>query len=725
MCQKSAAEHPFKAVLTSLPKPGGGEFGRFYSLPALNDPRIDKLSYSIKILLESADFIRVPAVVDLACMRDTMHKLGSDTSKINHLVLVDLVIDHSVQVDVTRSENAVQANMELEFQRNNERFSFLKLGSTGFHNILVVPSSYGIVHQVNLEYLGRVVFNTNGMLYPDSVVGTDFHTTMIDGLGVAGWGVGGIEAEEAMLGQPMSMVFPGVVGFKLSGKLRIGVTATDLVLTVTQMLRKHSVVGKFVEFYGDKLGYLSVTDFQLLKEAVDLNIRIQTDKDNGIITTIDSGIDNNLINQFRVGFYSAYLVSDKVVVSTKSLKSYVWEGEANESSYSIWEETNPEWIQKLVKNYSQFVSFQSYTWQEKGITKEVKVDEDLVEAKEPGQDENIEKKKKTKKVVERYCDWELINETQPIWNMCTYLREYVGVLRRTILDLRIYSREEEYSNGYEVSTLLSWYREIIDRTIILINMVNAKTYELSIQEPHLAIGFLPLHSDGLQVGQLVTLKRRNERPKDIGKSKVSQNNDENIIKHADKNRSERQFQMGEKEYLRLQPYRQTSIDLHKNLTLAAKYYEPYKIIEKIGEVAYRVDLPNSFRLHPVFHVSILTKHVGDSTVSSTDPLAMDNDGQIRIEPYKGMGKRIINRRNKPVTQLLVHWTYLDETNDIWEDYIVLRGQFPGFDPWGQGSIPAAGIVTVGRDERGREEGIGESRSRGLEIEGFENGGFRD
>ncbi|KAE8659195.1 Aconitate hydratase 1 [Hibiscus syriacus] len=248
------------AMLTSLPKPSGGEFGKFYSLPALNDPRIDKLSYSIRILLESADFTRVPVVVDLAFMRDAMNKLGSNKSKINPLVYVDLVIDHSVQVDVTRSENAVQANMELEFQRNNERFTFLKLGSTTFHNMLGVPPGSGIVHQVNLEYLGRVIFNTNGMLYPDSVVGTDSHTTMIDDLGVAGWGVGGIEAETTMLGQPMSMVFPGVVGFKLSGKLRNGMTATALVLTVTQMLRKHGVVGKFVEFYGDGMGELSLAD---------------------------------------------------------------------------------------------------------------------------------------------------------------------------------------------------------------------------------------------------------------------------------------------------------------------------------------------------------------------------------------------------------------------------------------------------------------------------------
>ncbi|XP_057449239.1 aconitate hydratase 1 [Lotus japonicus] len=296
-----ATDHPFQSILKTLEKPGGGgEFGKYYSLPALNDPRIEALPYSIRILLESAirncdefqvksndvekiidwkntapkqveipfkparvllqDFTGVPAVVDLACMRDAMNNLGGDSNKINPLVPVDLVIDHSVQVDVARSENAVQANMELEFQRNKERFGFLKWGSNAFNNMLVVPPGSGIVHQVNLEYLGRVVFNTNGVLYPDSVVGTDSHTTMIDGLGVAGWGVGGIEAEAAMLGQPMSMVLPGVVGFKLLGKLRDGVTATDLVLTVTQMLRKHGVVGKFAEFYGEGMSELSLAD---------------------------------------------------------------------------------------------------------------------------------------------------------------------------------------------------------------------------------------------------------------------------------------------------------------------------------------------------------------------------------------------------------------------------------------------------------------------------------
>ncbi|PAN51695.1 hypothetical protein PAHAL_9G613200 [Panicum hallii] len=297
----AATRNTYDEILTGLGRPGGGEeFGKFYSLPALSDPRIDRLPYSIRILLESAirncddfqvtgkdvekildwentapkqveipfkparvllqDFTGVPAVVDLACMRDAVSKLGSDPNKINPLVPVDLVIDHSVQVDVARSQNAVQANMELEFHRNKERFGFLKWGSSAFRNMLVVPPGSGIVHQVNLEYLARVVFNNGGILYPDSVVGTDSHTTMIDGLGVAGWGVGGIEAEAAMLGQPMSMVLPGVVGFKLSGKLRNGVTATDLVLTVTQMLRKHGVVGKFVEFYGQGMSELSLAD---------------------------------------------------------------------------------------------------------------------------------------------------------------------------------------------------------------------------------------------------------------------------------------------------------------------------------------------------------------------------------------------------------------------------------------------------------------------------------
>ncbi|KAI5421992.1 Acyl CoA oxidase, variant 2 [Lathyrus oleraceus] len=208
-------------------------------------------------------FHRVPGNLnDKHCKfeRDCIRKRRIQYLEISLRFKFHLVVDHSVQVDVARSENAVQANMELEFQRNKERFAFLKWGSTAFRNMLVVPPGSGIVHQVNLEYLGRVVFNNEGLLYPDSVVGTDSHTTMIDGLGVAGWGVGGIEAEAAMLGQPMSMVLPGVVGFKLSGKLRNGVTATDLVLTVTQILRKHGVVGKFVEFYGNGMGELSLAD---------------------------------------------------------------------------------------------------------------------------------------------------------------------------------------------------------------------------------------------------------------------------------------------------------------------------------------------------------------------------------------------------------------------------------------------------------------------------------
>ncbi|XP_039011091.1 uncharacterized protein LOC120140134 [Hibiscus syriacus] len=181
---------------------------------------------------------------------------------------------------------------------------------------------------------------------------------------------------------------------------------------------------------------------------------------------------------------------------------------------------------------------------------------------------------------------------------------------------------------------------------------------------------------------------------------------------TDKKRTERVFAVGDSVYLKLQPYRQTSLALRKNLKLAAKFYGPYKVIEKIGEVAYKLDLPDSSRLHPVFHVSLLKKHVGDSIVSSRNPPAMDDDGQIKIEPYKIMGRRIINRQNKPVTQWLVRWKNLDETSDTWEDYTVLRGQFPEFDPWGQGSFPAAGIVTVGGeergDERGREEEIGET-----------------
>ncbi|RUL66728.1 aconitate hydratase AcnA [Dyella dinghuensis] len=210
------------------------------------------------------DFTGVPCVVDLAAMRDAVVKLGGDAKQINPLAPAELVIDHSVQVDVYGSEDALEKNVEIEFHRNQERYSFLRWGQKAFNNFKVVPPRTGIVHQVNLEHLARVVFakevDGEQWLYPDTVFGTDSHTTMINGIGVLGWGVGGIEAEAAMLGQPSSMLIPQVVGFKLTGKLSEGVTATDLVLTVTQMLRKLGVVGKFVEFFGDGLKHLPLAD---------------------------------------------------------------------------------------------------------------------------------------------------------------------------------------------------------------------------------------------------------------------------------------------------------------------------------------------------------------------------------------------------------------------------------------------------------------------------------
>ncbi|MHB8301405.1 MAG: aconitate hydratase AcnA [Acidobacteriaceae bacterium] len=212
------------------------------------------------------DFTGVPAVVDLAAMRDAMRSLGGDPEKINPLQPAELVIDHSVQVDQYGTGDSYSINSLLEYQRNVERYAFLKWGQTAFHNFSAVPPGMGICHQVNLEYLARVVFTTQpdasgvAQAYPDTLVGTDSHTTMINGLGVLGWGVGGIEAEAAMLGQPVSMLVPQVVGFKLAGKLREGTTATDLVLTVTEMLRKFGVVGKFVEFYGAGISELSLAD---------------------------------------------------------------------------------------------------------------------------------------------------------------------------------------------------------------------------------------------------------------------------------------------------------------------------------------------------------------------------------------------------------------------------------------------------------------------------------
>lgn len=277
-----------------------GKQYKFYSLPDLGDSRYEQLPYSIRILLEGCvrncdqftvketdvnnildwiktskesieipfkparvlmqDFTGVPAVVDLAALRDAMKRLGKSPSDINPLVPVDLVIDHSVQVDAFRSPDALKLNQEREFERNFERFKFLKWGSKAFEGLTIVPPGSGIVHQVNLEYLARSVFNNKGLLYPDSVVGTDSHTTMINGLGVLGWGVGGIEAEAAMLGQPISMVLPTVVGYKLTGRLTGAATSTDLVLTITQNLRKLGVVGKFVEFYGEGVDNLTLAD---------------------------------------------------------------------------------------------------------------------------------------------------------------------------------------------------------------------------------------------------------------------------------------------------------------------------------------------------------------------------------------------------------------------------------------------------------------------------------
>src|ERR1039458_2530206 len=215
-----------------------------------------------RVLLQ--DFTGVPAVVDLAAMRDAIRALGGDPKKINPLLPAELVIDHSVQVDKFGAADAFAFNASLEMERNIERYAFLRWGQKGFHNFKVVPPDTGICHQVNLEYLARVIFRVkeNGawVAFPDSLVGTDSHTTMVNGLGVFGWGVGGIEAEAAMLGQPLSMLILAVVGFKLHGRLPEGATATDLVLTVTHMLRKKGVVGKFVEFYGTGLSSLTLPD---------------------------------------------------------------------------------------------------------------------------------------------------------------------------------------------------------------------------------------------------------------------------------------------------------------------------------------------------------------------------------------------------------------------------------------------------------------------------------
>ena len=284
-------------------KISGTKKGKFYSLPALKKSTgidIDRLPISIRIVLESVlrncdgkkvteahvrqlaswkpnaartdeipfvvarvvlqDFTGVPLLADLAAMRGVASKMGKNPKNIEPLVPVDLVVDHSVQIDHFREKDALDLNMKLEFKRNNERYQFMKWGMQAFDTFGVVPPGFGIVHQVNLEYLARGVHHREGVYYPDTLVGTDSHTTMINGIGVVGWGVGGIEAEAGMLGQPVYFLTPDVVGVNLTGVLREGVTATDLVLTITEMLRKEKVVGKFVEFFGEGTQSLSLTD---------------------------------------------------------------------------------------------------------------------------------------------------------------------------------------------------------------------------------------------------------------------------------------------------------------------------------------------------------------------------------------------------------------------------------------------------------------------------------
>jgi aconitate hydratase len=251
-----------RVILESLLRNCGGKFVQEEDVEALASwPESvgEELAYlPARVVMQ--DFTGVPAVVDLAAMRSAMQKVGGDPKKINPLVPTDLVIDHSVQVDAFGTPAALQFNAEREFERNRERYEFLKWGQQAFDDFTVVPPATGIIHQVNLEYLARVVEVKDGVAMPDTLVGTDSHTTMINGLGVLGWGVGGIEAEAVTLGQPYYMLVPEVIGFKLTGALREGVTATDLVLTVTQILRAHGVVGKFVEFYGEGLSKLSLPD---------------------------------------------------------------------------------------------------------------------------------------------------------------------------------------------------------------------------------------------------------------------------------------------------------------------------------------------------------------------------------------------------------------------------------------------------------------------------------
>ncbi|MGZ5225419.1 MAG: aconitate hydratase AcnA [Burkholderiales bacterium] len=294
--------HNLFSSLKDLPLPSGRK-GKYYALPALEAAglgRISRMPHSLRIVLESVlrncdgkrvteehvrelaawkpnesrsaeipfvlarillqDMAGFPALNDFAAMRNAAQRLGGQPSRIEPLVPVDLVVDHSVEVDVSGQADAVQRNMEIEFQRNGERYAFLKWGKQAFQGIRIVPPGNGIVHQVNLEYLARGVWDKDGIYYPDTLVGTDSHTTMVNGIGVVGWGVGGIEAEAGMLGQPIYFLTPDVVGVHMSGKLREGVTATDLVLTVTELLRKNKVVGQFVEYFGEGAASLTGTD---------------------------------------------------------------------------------------------------------------------------------------------------------------------------------------------------------------------------------------------------------------------------------------------------------------------------------------------------------------------------------------------------------------------------------------------------------------------------------
>src|SRR5437773_2636841 len=247
---------------TALGIGGAQEVGAIAAWEPSAEPRNEISFRPSRVLLQ--DFTGVPAIVDLAAMREAMHALGGDAVRINPLLPAELVIDHSVQVDEFGTSSAMLRNAEMEFQRNGERYAFLRWGQGAFQNFKVVPPNTGIVHQVNLEYLAPVVFTDRSespvLAYPDTVMGTDSHTTMINGLGVVGWGVGGIEAEACMLGQPISLLLPEVVGFRLTGRLPVGSTATDLVLTVTHMLRLKGGVGKFVEFFGSGVAALPLAD---------------------------------------------------------------------------------------------------------------------------------------------------------------------------------------------------------------------------------------------------------------------------------------------------------------------------------------------------------------------------------------------------------------------------------------------------------------------------------